>query len=194
MSPILGGNEVDETFVSDDSEEEEHLGFYADSDSDMSDSMMKSQELEPGFAINPDADKVNSYADITGNKSEYVSPLFPEIDQNKIWSESKRNDSLANFSSELFSTSVPFLGTTLKIPPQNIFEKDLATCTEVAQGRKAVSVPPGFASTSEAKHVEEISEKLANFVIETDTEASVTATEGDAETDEASSEENDRQG
>lgn len=191
-----GGNDVDETFVSDDSEEEEHHGFYADSDSDMSDSMMKSQELEPGFAIHPEAEKPNTYADVTVGKSEFVSPLFPEIDQNKIWSESKRNDSLAHFSSELFSSSVPFLGTSLKIPSQNIFEKDLDSCNDVVQGKKAVTVPPGFASTTEAKHVEEISQKLANFVIETDTEASVTATEVEADTefDEGSSEENDRQG
>ena len=155
---------------------------------------MKSQELEPGFAVNPEAEKTNTYADITIGRSEYVSPLFPEIDQNKIWSESKRNDSLANFSSELFSTSVPFLGTTLKIPSQNMFEKDLDNCYDVAQGRKAVTVPPGFALTSEAKHVEEISQKLANFVIETDTEASVTATDADADTDDGSSEENDRHG
>ena len=160
----------------------------------MSDSMMKSQELEPGFAINPDADKLNTSVDAAVRKSEYVSPLFPEIDQNKIWSESKRNDSLAHFSSELFSTSVPFLGTSLKIPPQNLFDKDLDNCNDVVQGKKAVTVPPGFASTSEAKHVEEISQKLANFVIETDTEASVTATEADADTDEGSSEETDRQG
>ena len=160
----------------------------------MSDSMMKSQELEPGFAINPDADKLNTSVDAAVRKSEYVSPLFPEIDQNKIWSESKRNDSLAHFSSELFSTSVPFLGTSLKIPSQNLFDKDLDNCNDVVQGKRAVTVPPGFASTSEAKHVEEISQKLANFVIETDTEASVTATEADADTDEGSSEETDRQG
>ena len=182
--------------MSDDSEEEEHLGFYAESDSDMSDSMMKSQELEPGFAINPDAEKNNTYTDTTVGKSEFVSPLFPEIDQNKIWSESKKNDSLAHFSSELFSTSVPFLGTSLKSPMQNIFERDLDSCNDVMQGKKSVTIPPGFASSSEAKHVEEISQKLANFVIETDTEASVTATEVDADTelDELSSEENDRQG
>lgn len=35
----------------------------------------------------------------------------------------------------------------------------------------------GFASTSEARHVAEITNKLANFVIETDTEASIMPTD-----------------
>jgi len=35
----------------------------------------------------------------------------------------------------------------------------------------------GFASSKEAQHVAELSSKLANFVIETDTEASIIPTD-----------------
>lgn len=40
-----------------------------------------------------------------------------------------------------------------------------------------LSFPVGFASSSEAKHVAEITSKLANFVIETDTEVSAGPTD-----------------
>ena len=158
-----------------DESEDEPLGFYDDSDSDMSDSLMKSQEMEPGFAANPDTDLAETNMDginLPPQKPDFVSPLFPDSDPSKIWSDSTRYDSLASFSSELFSSSVPFLGGNFKLSQQNEgFDND------VIQGTKQVPVPPGFAQSSEARHVEEISQKLANFVIETDTEASVTATE-----------------
>lgn len=155
--------------------EEEQLGFYDDSDSDMSDSLMKSQELDPGFATNPDADSSNNTIESSSNKqqsTDFLSSVFPSSDQSKIWSDITRTDSLATFSSELFSSSVPFLGGSFKLSQQTD-----GVDSDVIQGKKQVTVPPGFAASSEAKHVEEISQKLANFVIETDTETSITATE-----------------
>jgi hypothetical protein len=156
--------------------EDDLIGFYEDSDSDMSDSLMKSQELDPGFATNADADGTSSAIENVINKqqhNDYLTSMFPSTDQSKIWSDITRTDSLATFSSELFSTSVPFLGSNFKLSQQQTEGVD----NEVIQGKRQVSVPPGFATSSEAKHVAEISQKLANFVIETDTEASVTATE-----------------
>jgi hypothetical protein len=135
---------------------------------------MKSQELDPGFATNPDAENTNSAIESTINKqnTDFLPPVFQSSDQSKIWSDITRTDSLATFSSELFSSSVPFLGGALKLSQQTD-----GVDSDVIQGRKQVPVPPGFAASSEAKHVEEISQKLANFVIETDTETSITATE-----------------
>ncbi|XP_060575819.1 nonsense-mediated mRNA decay factor SMG5-like [Ruditapes philippinarum] len=169
-----GGDELRDD-LSDESEEEP-LGFYDDSDSDMSDSFMKSQELDPGFATNPDAENTNSAIESTINKqnTDFLPPVFQSSEQSKIWSDITRTDSLATFSSELFSSSVPFLGGALKLSQQTD-----GVDSDVIQGRKQVPVPPGFAASSEAKHVEEISQKLANFVIETDTETSITATEAE---------------
>jgi len=177
----ISGNDDLKEDLSDESEDEV-VGFYEDSDSDMSDSLMKSQELDLGFAANPDTDTCNSNS-VTDNSisskhvqikqdssSEFLPSVFGGTDQSKIWADLNKNDNLATFSSELFSTSVPFLSVNLKQQTDG-FDND------VIQGKKQVSVPPGFHSSSEAKHVAEISQKLANFVIETDTEASVTATE-----------------
>ncbi|XP_053405095.1 nonsense-mediated mRNA decay factor SMG5-like [Mercenaria mercenaria] len=197
ISDLSEGGEVLRDDLSDESEDEP-LGFYDDSDSDMSDSFMKSQELDPGFATNPDADSNNSAIESTINKqnADFLPPVFPSSDQSKIWSDISRTDSLATFSSELFSSSVPFLGGSFKLSQQTD-----GVDSDVIQGRKQVSVPPGFAASSEAKHVEEISQKLANFVIETDTETSITATEAefsgasddeDGAGDVSSSEENDK--
>jgi len=199
----ISGNDDLKEDLSDESEDEV-VGFYEDSDSDMSDSLMKSQELDLGFAANPDTDTCNSnsvtdnsisskhvqikqdssseflpsvfggtdqskiWADL--NKNDNLATFSSELFQSKIWADLNKNDNLATFSSELFSTSVPFLSVNLKQQTDG-FDND------VIQGKKQVSVPPGFHSSSEAKHVAEISQKLANFVIETDTEASVTATE-----------------
>ncbi|KAL4227218.1 Protein smg5 [Mactra antiquata] len=168
-----GGDDIRDE-LSDDSEDDT-VGFYEDSDSDMSDSLMKSQELEAGFSANADQDNpISAIENVINNQqsAEYLPSVFHGNDQSKIWSDITKTDSLASFSSELFSSSVPFLGVNFKLSQQQD-EVD----NDVIQGKKQVPIPPGFAKSSEAKHVEEISEKLANFVIETDTEASVTATE-----------------
>lgn len=180
MVSTVGGDDLKDD-LSDDSDDEA-IGFDSDSDSDMSDSLMKSQELDLGFAANPETDTCNSnsvnsdaataaklHAKQQSN-SDFLPPMFGCTDQSKIWADINKTENLATFSSELFSTSVPFLSVSLKQQSEG-FDND------VIQGKKQVSVPPGFHSSSEAKHVEEISQKLANFVIETDTEASVTATE-----------------
>lgn len=170
-----GGDDLNE--VLSDESDDEPVGFYEDSDSDMSDSLVKSQELDPGFSTNAETDGTSSAIENVINKqqnSDFIGSMFPSTDQTNIWSDIARTDSLATFSSELFSTSVPFLSGSYKLSQQTD-----GVDNDVIQGKKQVSVPPGFAASSEAKHVAEISQKLANFVIETDTEASVTATELD---------------
>ncbi|XP_052793793.1 nonsense-mediated mRNA decay factor SMG5-like [Mya arenaria] len=192
MSDLSEGEAAMREEISDDSEEEP-LGFYNDdSDSELSDSLMKSQDLEPGFAAGPGADSVPPpgapddmfpIPEITApnhKPTENLAPGFgaPSSDTNKMWPLS-HSDSLATFSSELFSSSVPFLSSNFKLSqPTEGVDND------VIMGKKQVSVPPGFHTSSEAKHVAEISQKLANFVIETDTEASITATEIDSDGEE----------
>ena len=164
--------------ISDESEDEQ-VGFYNDdSDSDLSDSLMKSQELEPGFVAASVARPPGALDDMfTIPEAGFIENPGPSAtslppDQRNFWPHMQHSESLATFSSELFSTSVPFLSSNLKLSqPTDMLDND------VIMGRKQVSVPPGFARSSEARHVEEISQKLANFVIETDTEASITATE-----------------
>ncbi|KAH3838145.1 hypothetical protein DPMN_111551 [Dreissena polymorpha] len=168
--------------LSDDSEDEP-VGFYNDdSDSDMSDSLMKSQELEAGFAANPESEtsKPAGISDAmftipeTATPSDYVAKDFKSAHQSNIWTDISGIDGLATFSSELFSSSVPFLSSSFKMSQQSeVVDND------VVIGKRQVSVPPGFATSSEARHVAEISQKLANFVIETDTEAPFTELDSD---------------
>ncbi|XP_048734468.1 nonsense-mediated mRNA decay factor SMG5-like isoform X2 [Ostrea edulis] len=187
-----GGRDLSDQFLSDESEEE-FVGFFTnDSDSDISDDLMESQELEPGFASKspsnsakptPDSSMSNLNAKPTPDSSMSnlnANNLDLMSSQTNIWSAD--SDSLAHLSSELLSSSMTLLGQNFRLEAQNsrITEKDeaeLANCEEVVQGRKEVPVPPGFASSSEAKHVAEITCKMANFVIETDTEVSAGPTD-----------------
>lgn len=202
-----GGEDLPEDFMSEESEgEEEFVGFFTnDSDSDMSDHLMDSQELEPGFSsegknvANNKLQTIEEKSDSSQNTDGTSNKKSVKPDPNaKVnpWLKSVDRDSLAHFSSELFSSSMSFLGQNFKLSSQTdkSFEKDIEefeTCKDVIQGRKQVSIPPGFASTSEARHVAEITNKLANFVIETDTEASIMPTDAEqsaTETEEQSSE------
>ncbi|XP_078314281.1 nonsense-mediated mRNA decay factor SMG5-like isoform X2 [Crassostrea virginica] len=175
-----GGGDLSDQFLSDESEEE-FVGFFTnDSDSEISDDLMESQELEPGFASrSPSTNSTkptpdSSLTNVNSHSLELVNS------QTNIWSA--ESDSLAHLSSELLSSSMTLLGQNFRLEAQNsrITEKDeaeLAKCEEVVQGKREVPVPPGFASSSEAKHVAEITSKLANFVIETDTEVSAGPTD-----------------
>lgn len=176
-----GADNLSDNFLSGDSEEEEEefVGFFTnDSDSDMSDGLMESQELEPGFA--------ETSKSSTNSHDEHAAfpSTLPENADSAIWINQAENEKLAHLSSELYSSSVSFLRQNLKLSPQNnrSYECDVAEfekCKDVIQGKKEVPVPPGFASSKEAHHVAEITNKLANFVIETDTEASVAPTDSE---------------
>lgn len=174
-----GGGDLSDQFLSDESEEE-FVGFFTnDSDSEISDDLMESQELEPGFASKSPSSSAkptpdSSMTNLNSNNMELMSS------QTNIWSAD--SDSLAHLSSELLSSSMTLLGQNFRLEAQNsrITERDeaeLANCEEVVQGKKEVPVPPGFALSSEAKHVAEITSKMANFVIETDTEVSAGPTD-----------------
>lgn len=205
-----GGEDLPEDFMSEESdEEEEFVGFFTnDSDSDMSEHLMDSQELEQVFSgdgknlannnklqtIEEKSTASDSSQNTDGTTRQSVKPdPSAKVDP---WLKSVDRDNLAHLSSELFSSSMSFLGQNFKLSSQaeDSFEKDIEefeTCKDVIQGRKHVSVPPGFAATSEARHVAEITNKLVNFVIETDTEASIMPTDAEqsaTETEEQSSE------
>ncbi|XP_076101619.1 nonsense-mediated mRNA decay factor SMG5-like isoform X1 [Mytilus galloprovincialis] len=205
-----GGDDLPEDFMSEESEEEEEfVGFFTnDSDSDMSDHLMDSQELEPGISNEgkilvknklqtiEERSNASDSSQNTDSKSPRPSSKTDASSKVNPWLKSVDRDNLAHFSSELFSSSMSFLGQNFKFSSlaDSSFEKDIEeyeTCKDVIQGRKQVSVPPGFASTSEAHHVAEITSKMANFVIETDTEASIMPTDAEqsaTETEEQSSE------
>ncbi|KAK3601212.1 hypothetical protein CHS0354_004412 [Potamilus streckersoni] len=178
-----GSNDDDDdhnNFISDESDDD--LVSYFNSESEISD--VDSQDLDHESKTEPLKHHLPS---VKQDQSLFKSPLFPnssDIAGSHVWNNIRDSDSLAHFSSELFSSSVSFLGHNFKLSPQtsNQYEKDVEefeNCKDVIQGRKEVSVPPGFATTMEAKHVAEITHKLANFVIETDTEASIIPTDAE---------------
>ncbi|KAL8616684.1 hypothetical protein ACOMHN_031666 [Nucella lapillus] len=109
------------------------------------------------------------------------------------WSNLAERRYLADMSSELFSSSVRFLGQNLTLTGDPFTNGTLSpTLMDVLQGKTHVPVPPGFVMSEEARHVADITEKLANFVIETDTEVSTGPTDteqsGVTDTDEADNE------
>lgn len=143
--PVSGGGDLSDQFLSDESEEE-FVGFFTnDSDSEISDDLMESQELEPGFASKSPSSSAkptpdSSMTNLNSNNMELMSS------QTNIWSAD--SDSLAHLSSELLSSSMTLLGQNFRLEAQNsrITERDeaeLANCEEVVQGKKEVPVPPG---------------------------------------------------
>ena len=142
----VGGGDLSDQFLSDESEEE-FVGFFTnDSDSEISDDLMESQELEPGFASrSPSTNSTkptpdSSLTNVNSHSLELVNS------QTNIWSA--ESDSLAHLSSELLSSSMTLLGQNFRLEAQNsrITEKDeaeLAKCEEVVQGKREVPVPPG---------------------------------------------------
>jgi len=148
--------------MSEESEGEEFVGFFTnDSDSDMSDHLMDSQELEPGFSgegknvannklqtIEEKSNASDSSQNTDGTSNGKSIKPDPNSKVNP-WLKSVDRDSLAHFSSELFSSSMSFLGQNFKLSSQTdkSFEKDIEeyeTCKDVIQGRKQVSIPPGL--------------------------------------------------
>lgn len=137
---------MSDQFLSDESEEE-FVGFFTnDSDSEISDDLMESQELEPGFASrSPSTNSTkptpdSSLTNVNSHSLELVNS------QTNIWSA--ESDSLAHLSSELLSSSMTLLGQNFRLEAQNsrITEKDeaeLAKCEEVVQGKREVPIPPG---------------------------------------------------
>lgn len=160
------GNDPEDQCLSEDEDlsEDDDLASYFDrgSGSDLSDEEYSQPYTEKGPSQGPSVWPRPSPA-----------PGLPNGDLQHIWSNGVDDTGLASLSSELFSSSLMFLG------------QDLAATQE------DVSVPPGFMSSIEAKHVAEITEKLANFDIETDTETSFFPTDTEqnlTETDDADNE------
>ncbi|KAK3097945.1 hypothetical protein FSP39_014736 [Pinctada imbricata] len=207
-----GDDHLSDTFLSEESEEEEEfVGFFAhDSDSDLSDNLMESQELEPGFSAESALTKsgkdervANVNSNHTTDRSSHQSTTSVGSqgtvqNDSSIWTSEK--DYLAHFSSELLtSSSTTLLGQNFKLSTTGTKTNDLnvqemENCQEVMQGKRQVPVPPGFAQSSEARHVAEITDKLANFVIETDTEASIIPTDAEQSGCDESTTEADDQG
>ncbi|XP_005110077.2 protein SMG5 [Aplysia californica] len=175
MSDLSEGKaEAEDQLVSSESDDDD-LASYFDrgSDSDLSDTEECSQPTEP-----------NNTRPQGGSTWPSSGHALPNGDLQHIWSNGVDNSGLAHMSSELFSSSLMFLGQDLANNPH---------ASEMSQGNEEVPVPPGFMSSLEAKHVAEITEKLANFEIETDTETNFFPTDTEqsgnlTETDEADNE------
>ena len=142
------------------------------SGTDSDDNLMVSQELRPGFSEAGDgphplenAMGVEAFSIGSDPLSLSFSALNntfkkAENNNNKKVTTQDMNLLLEDFSMEWLSDSA------------NLFHQSLKINMDVVQGKKEVSVPPGFEKTDESLHVHEITEKLANFVIETDTDNS----------------------
>lgn len=203
-----GGDDGEEDVnVSDDSEDDQFNYFDNDSDSDMSDSMMDHQESpvkgvegssstvsQAKATVNGDVREQTSNGEIkaAGNVTTANSRSRHTKGGSGDWSNLAERRYLANMSSELFSSSGLFLGQNLTMDMGSHANGSLGNCNDVMQGKTHVPVPPGFVSSEEARHVADITEKLANFVIETDTEVSTAPTDteqsGVTDTDEADNE------
>nr|KAG5701323.1 hypothetical protein BaRGS_006097 [Batillaria attramentaria] len=183
-----GGDDGEEDEnLSEDSEDDQFNYFDNDSDSDLSDSMMDNQDSPPNAVQTTRStnDQSNSKTAVNGEVGERlangdkkpagsVSATNSRSRHSKggsgDWSNLAERRYLANMSSELFSSSGLFLGQNLTM---DLGVHSNGNCNDVMQGKTHVPVPPGFVSSEEARHVADITEKLANFVIETDTETLV---------------------
>ncbi|XP_025076614.1 protein SMG5-like isoform X1 [Pomacea canaliculata] len=197
-----GGDDVeeDDENLSEDSEDDLVNFFDNDSDSELSDSIMDSEDRpsqnDSKVLNKEDATKSSVNGEIspqTGSKGSKGSRPARTQGGSGDWSNLAERNTLANMSSELFSSSGLFLGQNLSLDLGHYANGiSAAHCNEVMQGKTHVPVPPGFLSSEEAMHVADITEKLANFVIETDTEASIAPTDteqsGMTDTDEADNE------
>ncbi|ESO94590.1 hypothetical protein LOTGIDRAFT_232390 [Lottia gigantea] len=159
----------DDSFISDESEEDLVSYFDHDSDSDLSEGLMNSQEIKQDLTT-----KTNMEGDNSNHKTS-----AGDSSSNNSWSDTTP-DNLAHFSSKLFSAST-FLGQNIESGNRNdeIDKAEYENYRDVIQGKKDVSIPPGFSTSSEAKHVADITNKLANYIIETDTEVSLIPTDTD---------------
>ncbi|KAK7489248.1 hypothetical protein BaRGS_00019500 [Batillaria attramentaria] len=202
-----GGDDGEEDEnLSEDSEDDQFNYFDNDSDSDLSDSMMDNQDSPPNAVQTTRStnDQSNSKTAVNGEVGERlangdkkpagsVSATNSRSRHSKggsgDWSNLAERRYLANMSSELFSSSGLFLGQNLTM---DLGVHSNGNCNDVMQGKTHVPVPPGFVSSEEARHVADITEKLANFVIETDTEVSTAPTDteqsGVTDTDDADNE------
>ncbi|XP_064619024.1 nonsense-mediated mRNA decay factor SMG5-like isoform X2 [Lineus longissimus] len=179
-----------------DSDEDEALNYLGESDSsnDSDDNLMESQELRPGFAakggqeqnsanqndiLSSDLNPINEFAffgtfDDNLPKNPFGSDRVFDITQESVES------SLQEYSSEFFTNSdclphIRFGHLSSQRDQDDMLDFEL--CQDVVQGKKQVTVPPGFDQDPESKYVEELAMKLATFNIETDTEGSLQPTD-----------------
>ncbi|KAI8793396.1 nonsense-mediated mRNA decay factor SMG5-like [Biomphalaria glabrata] len=178
-SDLSEGNEGGEDQIISSDSDDDALASYFDhgSDSDLS----ETEDISDSDAkIN--TNNANSGTSDDHNKWPPPGKSLPNGDMKHIWSNGTGDNSLAHISSELFSSSLMFLGQDLAHNSQ---------VSDLVADQKEVPIPPGFNSSEEAKHVAEITEKLANFDIETDTETNFLPTDTEqsvTETDEADNE------
>lgn len=207
-----GGDEGEEDEnLSEDSEDDQFNYFDNDSDSDLSDSMIESgesptrdQHTTKGTGRETQTAVNGQIGDQTSNGEKKPAATVSVTSTNSRsrhtkggsgdWSNLAECRYLANMSSELFSSSGLFLGQNLTMDVHVGGQSNGAVghYNDIVQGKTHIPVPPGFVSSEEARHVADITEKLANFVIETDTEVSTAPTDteqsGVTDTDDADNE------
>ncbi|XP_067932030.1 nonsense-mediated mRNA decay factor SMG5-like [Watersipora subatra] len=148
------------TMISDDEEEMNFLKGTVDSSSSDEDEnlAMVSQELRPGFLDSVSSETLQMFSGSSGSVSLH-NLLSGKLSNSFVGNE----DDLQQISSDLLSISV-------RGPP---LPHGYTAAYDFAQGKKQVSVPPGFDKDPEVQHVKEISRKLATFTIDTDTNSSI---------------------
>ncbi|KAF6039138.1 SMG5 [Bugula neritina] len=149
------------TMISDDEEELNFLtGAVDSSSSDDEDNLaMVSQELKSGFLDSANSEMLTKYSG-SSNSMSLHNLLSTEVSNRFVGNE----DDLQQISSDLLSVT-----GGLPQPPYTYN----SSVDDIAQGKKQVSVPPGFDKDPEVHHVDEISRKLADFTIDTDTNSSI---------------------
>ncbi|KAK7116433.1 nonsense-mediated mRNA decay factor SMG5-like isoform X2 [Littorina saxatilis] len=195
-SDLSEGEDNDEEEENMTEESEDDLANYFDcndSDSDLSDSQETSSQATATTSLSSSETKQTSPS--ANGDSRQAVPNASGRNRTHLrnnskggsgdWSNLAERRYLADVSSELFSNSGLFLGQNITVTSDPYTNGTNSHCNDVMQGKTHVSVPPGFVSSEEARHVADITEKLANFVIETDTEVSTapTDTEQSAVTD-----------
>lgn len=197
-------DELKDVAESDESEAENCTLSSSDSD----DNLMVSQELRPGFSsVSPDgmenSDELTDSErhldlamDVLGgtiiegtNNNQNLSnkPSTPtESVVPRKHSVADMTEYLQDISLDWLSDAANLLHQTLQLTysaaDSNGHDDVDEDISAIIQGTKQVRVPPGFEASNESRYVLEISEKLANFEIETDTDISLCPTDAENST------------
>ncbi|CAE1168341.1 SMG5 [Acanthosepion pharaonis] len=193
-----GGEDVNDVdLLSDESDED--LGSYLehDSDSDLSDTLIDGQDVPSSFSLTGrnnqlltngpgSADHRSNVAAAAAAAAAEAAAAAAGMDgnwnlrhpnsRNNIWTDAATNVSLVHFSSELLSNSATFLGQKLELNLKNSKMDSADSCMDFNLFKdnnieQRNSVLSGY-NTVEDWHSAEITQKLHDFVIETDTETS----------------------
>lgn len=188
---------------SEDSEEETSNHLLDElSSSDSDDNLMVSQEMRPGFSSVGIEMTTSDHQSITDSEKhlDIATDIFGSIIMDGTIKEKAttfdlsvpRKQSMSDMAECLkdipldwLSDAANLLHHTLKFTfatNDNPVDGSNDDSNQMIQTNKQIRIPPGFEKSNESRHVLEISEKLANFDIETDTDISIYPTDAENST------------